>query len=443
MSDTGGHVSGSLGLLLVMLGLGAVEFLRIDGIQIALSVVGFLWIARGLWRGGIRQSRMRFFSATALILLLFAMYNLNPTHSWKAGMGALPVDHIGFLPGGAFPEGAVRSTFFVALALSALGLTQELERKEITILGTVVLTGAVIASLAVLGQRLAPRRFPVFDVTGFFAYENHFAAFANLILPVALAWGARFKFHAFLKGKVSSPSGLCYWGAVLLIAAVWFSRSRAGLFIAALMVVGFICNQIYLRRRYPFIARPLSRRMKIGVGLGCVVPAVGLLGLRISNQGNFDWIGEGLIFRFRILTDTLSMWRSHLWWGTGPGSFAAVFPYYQSLPVEEWFFSHAHCEGAEFLAEYGVLGGGLFLAGTALILFSAPVHSSRDPETPSFRELEGVAFVLSLAGISLHSLIDFPFRHPLNALLTVVWIGILTGLCRNALSSNGKTKPNE
>lgn len=447
MSGAGGQSSGSLGLLLVMLGFSAAEFhllnFRADYIWAGLSIAGFLWVARGFWCGRVWKIRLRFFAGAALIFLLFTIYGLNPTHSWDAGMGALPVDHIGFLPGASFPEGAVHSALFVALALSALGLTHELNRKETMLLTYVAVTGAVITALAVLGQRLAPRAFPVFEITGFFAYENHFAAFANLILPLALVGGARFQFHAFQKGKSSSPAGLCYWGAFLLIAAVWLSRSRAGLLVAGLIVVGFLCHQIYLRRHFPFIALPMDRWLEIGIGLGCVASVGGFLIVGALNLGNTDWIGEGLTFRFRILTDTLSMWWSHPWWGTGPGSFAAVFPYYQSLPVDEYFFSHAHCEVAEFLAEYGVFGGGIFLVGSALILCSSPVYISREPETPSFRELEGVGFALSVAGISFHSLIDFPFRHPLNALLTVVWIAILTGIYRSDLSLCKKVKPNE
>ncbi len=266
----------------------------------------------------------------------------------------------------------------------------------------------------------------MFEMTGFFIYENHFAAFANLVLPVALTCGVRAQSRAFQSGKVSSPAGLYYWTALLLVVAVAFSRSRAGVLVAGLILFAFFLLTIRLRHRDPFVLPPPLLPVRVGRGLGATAAGAFIFATVFFIGQGFHPIKEQLMFRWQIIVDALSAFKDHPVWGTGPGTFAAVFPYYQSSTIESHFFSHAHCEPVEFLLEYGLLGSGIVFAGAAWILFSSPRRRRPDQRTPSFFELEGVGLVLALIGISLHALVDFPFRHPLNALLTVVWIAILS-----------------
>ena len=76
-------------------------------------------------------------------------------------------------------------------------------------------------------------------------------------------------------------------------------------------------------------------------------------------------------FRSDIVKDAADIWRAHWVWGTGPGTFTEVFPYYQSETFAERSIRHAHCEPVQFLAEFGVAGGFGVLVALGLLL-SAP-----------------------------------------------------------------------
>jgi O-antigen ligase len=433
MRGTGRHAAVALILLLAILSFSGTGFWFFGfsghAVMAALSVAGALWLIRSGWRDvsgkPVRPARIVFFSGSAVLLGLLAVYYFNPTHRWPEGLGAVPVRHCEFLPGSAFPQGTLQSLCFSALALMAGGLAMNLGRKEVKLFSAVAVLVAAVTALAVLGQRLTPRPYPVFEFTGFFTYENHFAAFANLILPVALCAAARQRVNAFQTGRISSPAGLLLLAALIIGAAVAVSRSRAGLAISGLIVVSFVVWQFRLQRRYPFVIPPASLLTKISLGAGTVAAAGVVLIKVIRESGNWARISQEFGFRGQVMADILSMWKSHPWWGTGPGSFAAVFPYYQSVPVDKHFFAHAHCEPLEFLTEYGLLGGAVFLTVLAGLLLFGRRRDTQSHGRPSFAELEGFGLLLALCGVGLHSLTDFPLRHPLNALITWVWTGIL------------------
>lgn len=374
---------------------------------------------------------IRFVAGSLLILTLLSIYCLNVSHRWEEGIGALPNEHVSWLPASAFQPGSVKSLGMAVALLAACGLAMNMCRRNVEVLLTVTTSIAAITSLVTIGQRLSPRPFAVFDLTGFFPYENHFASFANLLLPVALCLGERRRIRAFQDGKVSSPAGLFFCAAGLMVGAVALSGSRAGLLIASLIFGGWMLLQVRLHQRYPQIALSQTRRVFQGALVVAVLVFIPAL-IYFINQ--LRQVGEELSFRGQVLGDTVAMWLDNPVWGSGPGTFSAVFPYYQSLPVDEYFFRHAHCEPLQFLAEYGLLGCLVLTAGVALFIFSNRDGQTHSATSPSFRELEGVGLWLALAGIVLHSLIDFPFRHPLIALLTVMWIGILMSYSRGQIS---------
>jgi O-antigen ligase len=405
-------------------GLSAEVLLAALGLLLLFAVRGGVQAAAG------RATALRFYAGAAIVLLLLLAYAANPSHRWEQSVGALPIAHVRGLPASASARETLRSALSVATALAVAGLAMTLGRRSVMRLCVFAATASAVTALVVLDQRLSPRPFPVYDWTGFFAYENHYAAFANLVLPVTLCLGERLEYEAFRAGRPSSPAVFCDIAAALSVVAVALSRSRAGLAVTGLLLAGFIFQAARLRRRHPFRRAPVSNIALAGIGLGVAAGAVAWVATLARGWSSAAQFREQLAFRQQVLADALSAWLARPWWGIGPGTFSVVFPYYQTMPQEKFFFHHAHCEPIEFLTEYGILGVALAVVGTVLMLRSGPRSASPSALVPGFNELEGTGFWLALAGVGLHGLVDFPLRHPLNALLAVTWIGMLAGIHR-------------
>jgi hypothetical protein len=379
----------------------------------------------------------RFRWAWAALLGGIALYAMNPTHRWVEGTGLLPAKPLPGLPGSAFPRGTWNALGMAAGACSAFVLASALSARKVRILQVAAAVAGAGLAVMVLAQRLEPKPFPVFDRTAIFVYENHFAAWANLVLPVTLALGARYRFRAVQQDRMSSPAGLCFLAALLLAAAIVMSRSRAGVAVMAFGVAATMWNLRVLSERTPFAGPPRSRWREVWNAGMCLTAAV-LAGTVIAREWNgLAGLLEQGAFRFAILKDALSVLRDRPAWGAGPGTFSIVFPYYQSELLQDRTFLHAHCEPVQFLMEFGWAGGGAVLAAAGIAVFGLMGRRCPDPDLPPFAELERRAFGLGLLACALHAIIDFPLRNPWIGMLAAAWAGIWVGsrIPRNAGAS--------
>jgi O-antigen ligase len=359
------------------------------------------------------------------LLGLIALYAVNPSHRWSEGVGLLPVAHLRFLPASAFPSGTLGTLLQASAACAAFLLASSLSARNVWRLQRVLTIAAALLALMAMAQRLEQKPFPIFERTAIFVYENHFAAWANLTLPVVLALGARLHFRSVQEGRMSSPAGLCGLVALLLAAAVVLSRSRAGVAVMALLVAAHFGLREALLRRYPFSGRPLSRWIRT-IGAGGVLAAVALAGFAVAREWHTLGVFRGeWNFRSTILKDTLAIWRDDPLWGTGPGTFFNVFPYFQSESLQGLSFRHAHCEPIQFLSEFGLAGSLWVLAAVGVALSARSTR--KDGALPPMAELEHHAFGLGLLACALHGMIDFPLRNPLIWILAAAWAGVWVG----------------
>ena len=390
--------------------LPGLALLSLAGGQLAGGLPARIWTAGGLWLG------------------LIALYAWNASHGWIDGRGLVPLEHLRGWPASAFPEGTW-NTFRLALALfAAFALGFRLSRRQIRGMQGIAVAAAIAMALVVLMQRLEPNPFHVYEYTGLFVNENHFAVFSNLLFPVVLVMASRARFRAVQDGRPSSPAGLFLLAAALMAAAVVLCRSRAGVAVMALLVAAHVglCRRTI--REYPFAGVPLSSWLKGMGGVSIAVAAGFAVRAFWREWRQIEVIGQEWAFRSGILKDALAAWRDHPAWGIGPGTFSAAFPYYQSAAFEGRSILHAHCEPIQFLVEFGVAGALIVLAAVALA-FSArgPSPAGAAGEIPPFADLERRAFGFGLIACGLHSLIDFPLRIPLIALLAATWAGIWVG----------------
>ena len=391
----------------------------------ALPVLALLSLAGGQLAGGLPA---RIWTAGGLWLGLIALYAWNASHGWIDGRGLVPLEHLRGWPASAFPEGTW-NTFRLALALfAAFALGFRLSRRQIRGMQGIAVAAAIAMALVVLMQRLEPNPFHVYEYTGLFVNENHFAVFSNLLFPVVLVMASRARFRAVQDGRPSSPAGLFLLAAALMAAAVVLCRSRAGAAVMALLVAAhvWLCRRTV--REYPFAGVPRSPWLK-GMGALSIAVAAGFAVRAFWREWRqIAVIGQEWAFRSGILKDALAAWRDHPAWGVGPGAFPVAFPYYQSAAFEGRTILHAHCEPIQFLVEFGAAGALIVLAAVALALSArGPSPAGAAGEIPPFADLERRAFGFGLIACGLHSLIDFPLRIPLIALLAATWAGIWVG----------------
>lgn len=360
----------------------------------------------------------------AIAMGYMGIYILNPTHAFDGALGLVPVTHHAWLPGSAHPELTSGAWSFAVSAVIMGGLGLRLGRVGVHILFFMLIAAGCSMALLVLDQRWAPNPYQIFPRTGWFAYENHYAAFANLILPLMLATGLHCLYATRQKGWMAIGVPLFLAGAGLMVVSIYYARSRAALAISGLIVAAIVVQQIWY-----FAQR--SGRFRIP-GWLVIAPVAAAL-LVAGWQGVYQlWgapsrlVGE-LGYRGQIVMDTVSILRDHPVWGTGPGTFVSVFPYYQSGSIGDRVINQAHCDPVQFFVEYGLAGATLFACIIAWLVYRRPYKAVPDARYPSFHQLEASAMAIGVAGMMVHSLVDFPWRNGLLALMGFLYASIWLG----------------
>ena len=374
-----------------------------------------------------RRLPARIWFGGALLLGLIALYAWNPTHLWREGLGLLPREHVAWLPGTADPQGTWTTLGVAVAAFAAFALGYRLPKSQIGWLQGAALAGGAILALVVLIQRLEPNAPRIREYTAIFVNENHFAVLINLLLPVVLVMASRARFRAVQDGRPSSPAGLVALVAVLMGAAMVACRSRAGVAVLALLVAAHVGLTRKILRDYPFAGIPSRAPAKILAGIAVAVAAAFAVRAFWVEWPQLGVVAKEWAYRSGMVQNALAAWLERPVWGTGPGSFAAVFPYYQSDLFAGRTILHAHCEPVQFLMEYGVAGLAVLLAAAGLLASARGTRADETGEIPAFADLERRAFGFALVALGLHGLIDFPLRIPLLALIAAAWAGLWVG----------------
>ena len=126
--------------------------------------------------------------------------------------------------------------------------------------------------------------------------------------------------------------------------------------------------------------------------------------------------------------------------GTGAGTFACAFPYYQPPAIGSLYFRYAHNDWIEYLAELGVLGAGLLAWLVAAVVWPLPtaeVDGDRQAKEgaeggrrrrrgrSTWRHYERRGIALALAGMAMHALTDFPLQIPPILLTAAALAGLM------------------
>lgn len=233
-------------------------------------------------------------------------------------------------------------------------------------------------------------------VMGPFVYHNNYAAFIELLLPIAFVECIRDRRRMIVFALITGA----------MYASVIASTSRSG----AIFVTVEVLILLVLTSHRRFL--PQRRAVKVLL----LVPLFAALFTAV-----FGWrvLWERLrqpdpyVHRREILLSTLEMARKRPVFGFGLGTFSTVYPAHAMFDIG-LFVNHAHNDWAEWLAE----GGGPFL----LFLLSLALWALR----PALRSLWGVGIL----AVFVHALVDYPMQRLGLAAWVFVMLGALDAWAR-------------
>lgn len=246
---------------------------------------------------------------------------------------------------------------------------------------------------------------------GPYVNRNHFAGFAELVIPLSLV--------PLVLGMVRRERWfLVSLFAVVPIGALFLSASRGGI-VSFAVEVGVVVLWLVLRRT-------AGKHLLSG---GAVLLLAFLM---------VSWLGvQRLVERFSTLqslevtagkrasmrADTWRIFLDHPWRGTGLGTLQLVFPAYETL-YDGKIVNHTHNDYLEGLAETGIAGGLCCAWFLGVLLFDSLRHLSRLSGTfSSALQLSGL---VACFGFLTHSLVDFNLHIPSNALLFFLMANLAT-----------------
>lgn len=398
---------------------------RVQAAFTAAVALAAAWVAARGRRGADRScmaGNARWVVPLAGLAALVAVQAANPSHRFAAGSHALlPLAHFPYLPRSVDRSATVQAlmllTGYASVAWLARAVLVDFRARTVFV-GIQAAAGAAMAVWVIL-QRSVPPDGALYPATGAFVSANHYAAYASLLLPVTLLWALEILRRADGRGSQRGAGGLLLAAAAVLAVSVFRSDSRMGMVVAAIMLAAAAAGEI--RRAIA------PRRVRLVMaGMGMLLVAAGAC-WALSDSGTAmevrrlaRRVPEDIASRWTVWQAVAAMGADRWAAGTGAGTFAMAFPYYQPAGVPG-FYRHAHNELLQGFAELGVFGM-LLLTVTVYGLISGGAAGGR-----RLAERERWGLSLALGGLALHAMVDFPLRLPALALLTATWAGMSGG----------------
>ena len=237
---------------------------------------------------------------------------------------------------------------------------------------------------------------------GPYVNRNHFAGFAELVLPLALV--------PLVLGRVRRERwpvvGLF---AVLPVGALLLSASRGGI-VSFGVELGVLALVMILRRT---IGKQLLAGAAILLVALLLVSWLGL-GQILQRLSTVQLLEVTAGKRASMRADTWRIFLDHPFAGTGLGTLQIVYPPYETL-YDGKIVNHTHNDYLEALAETGIAGG-LCCAWFIGVLLAKSVKRLRQLNNSFAGTLQLSGFV-ACTGFLVHTFVDFNLHIPANALL--------------------------
>jgi O-antigen ligase len=374
---------------------------------------------------------------------------LNPAwqyHNDGARWWMTPVDHISWLPTGMdTPMNGPRTwecmnawrmiLIYAAPWLTVCSLWVGITRRVtlLALVSTIALSGTLLAVVGILERVTHPDKIlwyfdPGRSVAYFvasFPYKNHAGAYFNLVLAVSGALAFWHFTRSDRRPERANPAPLFALCAVLAGMIVLLSYSRAAtLLMLVFLLVSLVGTGVWLARS----ETGAHNRAVIGLLAAVLLLFVGGGGLVLNYSTSLERIKKlsttdrelSIDGRLQAEHATWDMAKDKLLTGWGAGSFRYYFPVYeQNYPgiynAANSRWEYAHNDYLQILAELGLVGASIFVAGAVFWVLKLLRHEV-------YRRPHAMILVLGLLLLMVHAWADLLLYCP-AVLLTwcVLW----------------------
>jgi len=260
---------------------------------------------------------------------------------------------------------------------------------------------------------------------GTFVNPDHLAAYLEIALAIAFAWGwwgmrqaRRWQIPVESRLALAAPPVVIWF---VLFMGLAFTGSRGGLAAAVTAVVAQgLLVALSARRRW---LAPVGAVVALA-GIG-VVAAVGFQEgfgrLAATSAYEVTWSS-----RRQMFAATLDLWRDFPWLGAGLGAFRDAIPLTQPGDLRGTWW-HAHSDWLELLATVGVIGAAVFLAG--LVFLVVRLARGWIANRPSEDRAVMLAALGALVSLAIHESIDFGLTMPATAVTLAALLGAASRAC--------------
>lgn len=270
---------------------------------------------------------------------------------------------------------------------------------------------------------------------GLFANRNHQAVLLACMFPMLALIGMQM---TQVRGRGMAWVLSCAAIAIFLLSLILITGSRAGLLVSgvSLVATAALIWPAVRRSTIPRWGLAAAGAAIVIVGTGFAAILFGSRSLALQRLTETD-VGEEQ--RVLVVEPVLQLIRENLPIGTGYGTFDPAFraiePYSQLFRT---YLNHAHSDPLEFLSDGGVPGGLILLA---FLLWWAKTTLSiwlRPRIGNAARTASIVTALLMLA-----SLVDYPLRTPLAAIIFAILIGWMAKAAADGEAVDGNTVDSE
>lgn len=251
--------------------------------------------------------------------------------------------------------------------------------------------------------------------TGLFANSNHMASLLLVSIPLLAAVAAD-------QLRRSGDADTGRRAAIGIALAACVAAIVAGIILNGSLAVLLLGVPMLLASALIFLPSVGVRTGRLA-GLIIAATAAGILAIlalggdrlaKMSNQ-------ESILERWEILQSSLELARDYAPWGSGLGTFPAVYRLQENPETVDWIYvNHAHNEYLELAIELGLPGVLLVLVFLAWWTWRSTALWRSGTTTPIIR-----AATLVTLGLLLHSLVDFPLRTAALSALFAAALGLM------------------